>query len=161
MQTDIKQAFLKASNYCSKREACIFDIKKKLYQWQIPENLYSEIIDLLIKQNYINENRYAEAFVNDKYKFNHWGRLKIKHALLSINIDNKYISKALQNINETEYYTFAQKSICQKAKTLNFDDYIKSKQKLIRYILGKGYEPELVQKITDECINKILRKKEG
>ena len=63
--------------YCSKAEHCIDDVRQKLWTWKVPTEEHDDIINTLIDNNFINEQRYAEAFVKDKFRFNHWGRIKI------------------------------------------------------------------------------------
>ena len=77
--------FLKASYYCSLSEHCIQKVREKLVQWGTPKEFIDPIIDKLLEDDYINEERFARAFVKDKFRFNHWGRVKITTHLKEMN----------------------------------------------------------------------------
>jgi regulatory protein len=78
-------------------------VREKLVQWETPKELIQPIIDRLLDGDYINEERFARAFVKDKFRFNHWGRVKITTHLKALNISSENISIAMQEIGDEEY----------------------------------------------------------
>ncbi|MEA3505179.1 MAG: RecX family transcriptional regulator, partial [Bacteroidota bacterium] len=67
----------KAAYYCAQQEHCIFDVRKKLFQWGVETSYHDEIIEYLLEDNFINETRYANSFCIGKFHQNKWGRKKI------------------------------------------------------------------------------------
>jgi len=71
------ELFHKAASYCSISEHCISDVEEKLMAWKVPQLQRKKLIDKLVEEDFINEKRYALAFVRDKFRFNKWGKIKI------------------------------------------------------------------------------------
>ena len=149
----LQQALLRLQNLCSRSEKCIADVRKKLVLWQINIDESDEIISILIENKYIDENRYAEAFVNDKSKFAHWGNVKIKTALKAKNIPEAIISKALRNIDQTHYKNELEAMLFKKIKNIKADSLVQLKAKLIRFGLSRGFEYDLVYACVSELLN--------
>jgi len=72
-----KTALTKAMRICSQRELCVSDVETKLELWGVAKLDVRKILDTLLKENFINEERYAKAFVKDKFSYNKWGKIKI------------------------------------------------------------------------------------
>ena len=70
----------KAEAYCSSVERCVSEVEAKLEQWGADNGIKERVIEHLIKEKYIDQQRYCAAFVRDKYRFNQWGRMKIVQA---------------------------------------------------------------------------------
>jgi regulatory protein len=98
-----KIALEKAMAKCSGREFCSEDIRNKLYSWGVENNDAGKIIGILIKENFINESRYATAFVRDKFKYNKWGKVKIAAHLKSKKIPSDIIGPAIDSIDHEQY----------------------------------------------------------
>jgi regulatory protein len=143
-----EQALQKLRHYCSYQERCHNEVKTKLYQLGTNKKLNDEIIAELIQGSYLNEERFAIAFATGKFKINHWGKRKIEYALKEKFISNYCIKKALQQIPEKEYLAILGKLANEKYKDLKGEQYLIRKRKTIDYLLGKGFEWELVSKIV-------------
>ena len=88
---------------CSTSEQCLSDIEGKLAKYDLPEEEKTRILRHLVEEKYVDDGRYAEAFVRDKYRFNKWGRIKIAQGLRMKHIDSETINIAMKAIDETEY----------------------------------------------------------
>ena len=86
-----KEALMKCTTLCSRAEYSVYDIKEKLYKWGVESREQEEVIEYLCKNNYINEERYAECFVSEKFRLKHWGRIKIAYALRQKRIADEHI----------------------------------------------------------------------
>jgi regulatory protein len=140
----VEDFFLKASYYCSLSEHCIQKVREKLVQWETPKEFIQPIIDRLLDGDYINEERFARAFVKDKFRFNHWGRVKITTHLKALNISSENISIAMQEIDDEEYEKMLDEIVEKKRKTIkNGTDY-EIRAKLLRHALSRGFEYNLV-----------------
>lgn len=150
---DKKEALRKAAALCSGKEKCVKDIKDKLKQWHVDESEYDFIIDYLCDNNYIDEKRYAQAFVNDKFRFNKWGNQKIRYALREKQINERLIDDALNQINEAEYLDEMLKIIEKKSLAIKDTDSNKVKTKLFRFAISRGIESDYANKIVTQIIN--------
>jgi regulatory protein len=80
-QLTFREAVSKASELCSRSEKCSFDLEIKCRDWQLSRDETSRLLTFLQKEGFINHERYACSFVNDKFKFNKWGKIKLAYAL--------------------------------------------------------------------------------
>ena len=140
------EALNKAAAYCTLCERCISEVSTKLTAWGVPHCEQEEIIARLIKEKFIDEARYCRAFVNDKVKFNRWGRIKITAALREKRMPQEYIKEAMDNIDEDAYQQSLQETIDIKRRELKGKDDFATQQKIIRHAASRGYEPSLIIK---------------
>ncbi|GAI91674.1 unnamed protein product [marine sediment metagenome] len=148
-----KEALARAQNLCSRQEKCIADIEKKLHEWGVSVDV-EKIINSLIKENFVNEKRYADAFAKEKFRFNHWGKIKIRYALRQKNINEETITTGLDEIDKDEYAETLKKLILDKYKSTKAKNTYELRGKLQKYVFGKGFENEMVIKIINEIISK-------
>ncbi len=139
-------------NLCSRSEKCRFDIKNFLLKKNISEIDIERIIEILINENYIDENRYVEFFVNDKLKFNKWGKIKIRYSLKQKQINDNIINDALSKIDANTYNKILISVMKQKSVSLKNKDLLKAKVSLIRFMSSKGFEYDLIMNFLDEII---------
>ena len=140
----MEEFFLKASYYCSLSEHCIKKVREKLVQWETPKEFIDTIIEKLLEQDYINEERFARAFVKDKFRFNHWGRIKIQTHLRALEISSENIAKAMEEINEQEYVEILDEIVEKKRKTIKKGTDYEIRAKLLRHALSRGFEYEII-----------------
>ena len=140
------EALNKAAAYCTLCERCISEVSTKLTAWGVPHGEQEKIIARLIEEKFIDEARYCRAFVNDKVRFNRWGRLKITAALREKRLPQEYIKEAMENIDEDAYQQSLQETIDIKRRELKGKDDFATQQKIIRHAASRGYEPSLIIK---------------
>ena len=140
------EALNKAAAYCTLCERCISEVSTKLTAWGVPHGEQEKIIARLIEEKFIDEARYCNAFVNDKVKFNRWGRIKITAALREKHLPQEYVKEALENIDEEIYLQALQETIDIKRRELKGKDDFATQQKIIRHAASRGYEPALIIK---------------
>ena len=138
------QIIKKLESYCAYRERCEAEIIQKLYQLSIVEKEAEFYVSYLKENNFLNEERFVNAFTNGKFNIKSWGKRKIVQALQAKKIDSKKIQKSVVNIDEGMYYVRLLDLLTKKNKNLKEPDVFKRKQKLINYALQKGYEIELI-----------------
>ena len=144
-----EQALVKASEICARQEKCIFDIEKKLKSWGVEEPLASKVIDQLIKEKFIDEQRYVTYYVRDKFRFNGWGKIKIKWQLKAKNIIGTPVDEALAKISDEEYKDALAQLLIKKRRNLKGDDKYKIKASLIRHAASRGFEPYLIYQLLE------------
>ncbi len=140
----------KAMAQCSRREFCIDDIRNKLNLWGVESVDAEKILNILVKENFINESRYAAAFVKDKFKYNKWGRVKIAVHLKAKKLPSDIISSALDSIDNEQYNQLLLGLIEGHSRTVKAKNQYDLKSKLLRYGLSKGFESSLLYDILNK-----------
>lgn len=138
------QALHKAAAYCSLSERCISELYDKFKFWMVQSEDKEKIIEFLLRENYINEKRFAAAFIKDKFAYNKWGKIKLRMELKAKKIDESIIEDALLKITDKEYRTMMNKLMLDKEKEITFRNEYDKKAKLFRYLSGKGYETDYI-----------------
>ncbi|MDF1549972.1 MAG: regulatory protein RecX [Bacteroidales bacterium] len=149
-----EKGLAKARAICAKLEKCKADIRQKLYDWKVNPSHHNEIIESLEKEKFIDEKRYVEFFVRDKFKLNKWGKTKIEYALRSKLIDSELIAECINQIDDKTYFDTCEELINKKFKTLKVDNEQILKEKLLRFGLSRGFESSLVFKIVENQLSK-------
>jgi regulatory protein len=145
-----KTALNKAMALCSNREFCSSDIRIKLKSWGVDEIENEKIIGLLIKENFIDEKRFAEAFVKDKFNYNKWGKVKIAFHLRAKNIPVDILKEALNVIDNEYYKKLLIELLFSHRRFIKAKNQYDLKAKLLRYGLSKGFESGLLHDILSD-----------
>ena len=135
-----EQMLFKASAYCATAEHCEADVRTKLQTWACAPEHIDKIIDYLKNENFLNEQRYCNAFVRDKFRFNQWGKTKIAMMLRTKNIAEETIAEAIEQIDDATYQQTVTTLLQTKLKGLKYRDEYDRKAKLIRFAQGRGFE---------------------
>ncbi|MFT5821605.1 MAG: regulatory protein [Crocinitomix sp.] len=147
------EAKQKLEAYCAYQERCDQEIRKKVRPW----GMYSEDVDILIsdliQNNFLNEERFASAFVSGKFRIKRWGRIKIRQHLKQKNISNYSINKGLGEIDEQEYLdTLNDLAVSKNALTKAKNKWDRL-AKMQRYLQSKGYENDLIREILNQVLD--------
>lgn len=141
----------RAERYCANEEQCRTSVRKKLSDWGASIELSGKIVNRLIDQGYIDEKRYARAYVSAKLRTQKWGRLKVVYQLRTKQVPPKYITEALSEIPEDEYRRILLDVANTKWKT--YDDSepnAKRRSKLITFLASRGYEAAEIQIVIQD-----------
>jgi regulatory protein len=141
----------KAMALCARREYCISEVLAKLQSWGTDFNDNARIIELLKKDNFINEERYAIGFVKDKFNHNKWGKIKISAHLKANNIPGELIKKALDTIDNDNYIKTLNNLLSAHRRSVKAKNLYDMKAKLLRYGLSKGFESSLLYDLLNTC----------
>ena len=144
------EARLKAEAYCVAAERCTDDVLHKLEQWGLSTSLHELVIEHLKKERYVDDARYAVAYVRDKYRFNQWGRIKISQTLKMKHIDSWSIALALQEIDEEEYLAILMSLLRKKAKGVKASNKYERNGKLVRFAASHGYEMDTILRCMEQ-----------
>ena len=109
--------YLWATTQCAARECCPSDIAAKLQRKGATPDEAEALVARLTDENYLNEERYARAFASDKFRFDHWGRIKIRYALRMQRISDSCIDEALADIPEADYRAVLADFLTAKERT--------------------------------------------
>ena len=138
-----EEALLAMADLCARSEQCEFDIVRKLRLKMLPMSSIFEIIDYLKENRYIDADRYASGFANDKVRFSAWGRLKIRAALIAKKIPSHSIQTALDNIDESDYADALRRAVNAKIRSVDLNVY-EDRMKMYRYLMSRGFESALI-----------------
>ena len=147
------EARLKAEAYCAVAERCTDDVLHKLEQWGLSASSHELVIEHLKKERYVDDARYAVAYVRDKYRFNQWGRIKIFQALKMKHIDSQSISLALQEIDEEEYLSILTSLLRKKKKSVKANNEYERNGKILRFAASHGYEMDTILHCMEQMEN--------
>ena len=145
--TDEKVALTKAEHFCTYQERAQQEVRNKLYEWGLWTDAVENIISQLITTNYLNEERFAKAYTQGKFKQKAWGRIKIKQGLKLKKVPDVLIKKALLTIDGDDYLQALQKVLVKKASLVKEKTYYKRHYKLLQYALSRGYEADLINDV--------------
>jgi regulatory protein len=148
--TLINTALKKAMALCASREYCSEDIRMKLLSLGLNSNDIESVMNTLIKENFINDKRYAEAFLKDKYHHNKWGKVKIAAQLRAKRIGAELIESALAMLDEDEYRQAIRDILASHRKFVKAKNQYDLKGKLLRFGLSKGFESHILYDILNE-----------
>ena len=144
---NFKEALAKGMASCSRRELSAVEVLERVKKLELNPEQTKELISVLKKDNFLNHKRYAFSFTNDKFKFNHWGKLKIKTHLVHKGIEEQFIYEAQEIIDNKEYESKIIHLANKKMKSLKEENLFLKKQKVIQHITQKGFETELTIKL--------------
>lgn len=140
-------ALKRAAALCSNQEQCSSHIREKLNTWKVSGDDAEKIINLLEKELFLDDARFASFYVRDKFRFNGWGKVKLKVMLNQKNIPLAIIEEALEQIDPELYKQSCERLITGKSATLKESNLFKRKGKLFRYAAQRGFEPDLIHQI--------------
>lgn len=143
---EIKQ---KLVNYCVYQDRCHYEVEQKMKEFLLIDEAKEEIILYLLKENFLNEERFARSYIRGKFYIKHWGKTKIKINLKQKHVPEKLINKCFDEINEDDY----DKTIWKiyedyYSKQTGIKEY-QRKSKTIKYLMSRGFEYERINDVLD------------
>ena len=145
-----QEAYLQLAALCAQAEHCQQEMRDKMRRWELDETVQNRIIDRLIKERYVDDERYARAFVKDKIRYNKWGRRKVQQALWQKRIDADIQQRVLDEIDEKEYLDVLRPLLKQKRKNIRAASDYELNQKLARFALSRGFTFDLIRQCMDK-----------
>ena len=138
------QVLDKMAKYCAYQERCVKEVRDKLKTFDIAEEEKTKILDYLLDNRFVNDERYAKAFVRGKVNQSGWGINKIRFHLIQKGINKDIIDEALGQTDKEAYRQRLIEILKKKAKTVKADSDFEKKRKLAAYAMQKGFEGSLV-----------------
>ena len=144
-----QEAYLQLAALCAQAEHCEQEMRDKMKRWELDEMVQNRVIDRLTEERYIDNERYARAFVKDKIRYNKWGRRKVQQALWMKRIDTDIQQRVLDEIDEKEYLDVLRPLLKQKRKSIKAGNDYELNQKLVRFALSRGFTFDIIR----QCLN--------
>ncbi|WIL17424.1 regulatory protein RecX [Prevotella bivia] len=147
------QALKRLGDLCAKTEHCSGEIMEKMYKMGLPEDAKTRIMEKLTKYSYVDDERFTNAYVYDKIRYNKWGRRKIEQSLWAKRIDNKIANLVLDAVPDEEYLSVLRPLLKSKYPTIKAETDYERSVKLIKYALGKGFTFDLIKQCIDAAVD--------
>ena len=144
-----QEAFLQLASLCANAEHCQHEMLEKMRKWELTEAVQARVMARLVKERYVDDERYARAFVKDKIRYNNWGRRKVQQALWLKRIDDDVQQTVLDEISDEEYLKVLKPLLKLKNKSIKAESDYERNQKLVRFALGRGFTFDLIR----QCVN--------
>jgi recX family len=151
--SDIERAKSRAINYISGKLKTKYEVRLKLKEKDFTEDIIDEVIDILEKEEYLNDRLYCEVFIEDKKQLNGYGKNKIKSLLIQKGVSKSVFENFLDEFEYEEEFDNALKMGIKKLNLLsNEEDIFKKKQKLINYLAYRGFSFDVINDVLREIL---------
>jgi len=146
-----EEALAALMSLCSRSEHSQGEMLEKMRRWQLDEQAQAEIMARLIEGRYIDDERYARAFVKDKLNYSKWGPRKIEQALWAKGIDEQTRHRALDEIADAQYLEILRPLLKAKRRQTRAASEWELNGKLVRYALSRGFTYPLIRQCIDNA----------
>lgn len=143
-----QQAYQKLTDLCARSEHCQQEMIEKMRQWGVSEEEQAQVMARLVKERYVDDERFARAFIYDKIRYNKWGRRKVEQALWMKHIDEHVSKPILDEVDDEEYLNILRPMLKQKRKGINAKSEYEATMKLIKFALSRGFSMDIIK----QCI---------
>ena len=144
-----QDAYLTLAALCAQAEHCQYEMLEKMRRWELDDEAQARVMQRLVSERYVDDERYARAFVKDKVRYNKWGRRKVEQALWQKHIDEDIRQQVLDEIDDEEYISVLRPLLKQKRRSTKAANDYQLNQKLMRFALGRGFTFDIIR----QCIN--------
>ena len=148
-QMSEQEALLRLTSLCSTAEHCSHEMLEKMRRWEIGEDTQARIMEYLVKEKYIDDERYARFFAKDKIRYNKWGRRKVEQAMWQKHIDADIQQRVLDEIDDDEYLLILRPLLKSKRRTVKAANNYEMNMKLIRFAMGRGFTMDIIRQCLD------------
>ncbi len=146
-----EQILIKLSGVCARGEHCREEIHRKMERWDVDEATQERVLERLVAEKFIDEERYARFFINDKVRFNHWGRRKVEQALWAKRIPREIYEPLLDEVSADSYEEVLLPLLRTKRRSVKGSSDYEIRMKLIRFAIQRGFSYEQ----AEHCLRKI------
>lgn len=144
-----QEAYLTLASLCATAEHCQWEMREKMRRWELSEEAQTRILNRLVSERYIDDVRFARAFVKDKVKYNKWGRRKVEQALWQKHIDEDIRQQVLDEIADEDYVLVLRPMLQQKRKSIKANSDYELNGKLILFAVSRGFTMDIIK----QCIS--------
>ena len=144
-----QEAYLTLSALCAQAEHCQWEMTEKMRRWELTEEAQARVMQRLVSERYVDDERYARAFVKDKVRYNKWGRRKVEQALWQKHVDESVRQQVLDEVDDDEYICILRPMLQQKRKSTKASSDYELNGKLIKFAMSRGFTMDIIK----QCIN--------
>lgn len=143
------EAFSRLSAMCASAEHCSHEMMERMRKWEMAEDAATRVMERLVNDRYIDDERYCRFFVKDKLRYNKWGRRKIDQALFMKRIPKDIRHRVLGETTDDEYAEILRPLLKSKRKTTKAASEYEMNGKLIRFAMGRGFDMDVIRRCMD------------
>lgn len=147
-----RDACQRAAALCSRSERSPGSIEQKLHDWGLAEEEARPVLERLVHEKFIDQERFARSFVRDKFRFNKWGKIKLAFHLKAEKIAPDIIRSALEEIGDEVYHETLVRLLTEKDKSVKALNLYDRKAKLFRFAQSRGFETDLIYSALAEMV---------
>ena len=148
-ETTEQEAYLQLAALCAQAEHCQQEMRDKMRRWEMAPEAQERVIARLVKERYIDDERYARAFVKDKIRYNKWGRRKVQQGLWMKHIDDDIQQRVLDEVDDEEYLAVLKPLLAQKRKSTKAQNDYELNHKLVRFAFRRGFTYDIIRQCLD------------
>lgn len=141
-----QSALQRLAALCSRGEHSSGEMLEKMRRWGLSEEAQARIMERLLRDRYVDDERFAHAFVNDKVRYNKWGRRKIEQALWQKGVDEEIRRRVLDEVEEEDFLTELRDLLKVKSRSITAKNDYERNMKLMRFALGRGYSYDQIRR---------------
>ncbi len=142
-------AYLQLAQLCARSEHCQHDLTEKMRRWEMSDEAQARVMQRLVSERYVDDERYARAFVRDKISYNKWGRRKVEQALWQKRIDDDIRQRVLSEVDDEEYLSVLRPLLKQKRRSTKAESDYELNRKLVRFALSRGFTYDIIRQCID------------
>lgn len=148
-------AYLQLAQLCARSEHCQHDMQEKMRRWGMSDEAQARVMQRLVGERYVDDERYARAFVRDKIRYNKWGRRKVEQALWMKRIDDDIRERVLGEVDDGEYLAVLRPLLKQKCRSTKAATDYELNQKLVKFALGRGFTFDIIRQCIDGDMDEV------
>lgn len=146
-----QQAFARLSALCARSEHCQHDVLEKMRQWGVAPEAQPQVLARLVEGRYVDDERFARAFVSDKVRYNKWGRRKVEQALLQRHVGSAIVARVLDEVSDSEYVAILTPLLRQKSRSVRAASIRERSMKLTRFALSRGFTIDIIRQCLEDA----------
>lgn len=144
-----QEALQKLSALCARAEHSSGEMLEKMRRWQLSEDVRERVLDRLIDEKFVDDERFARLFVREKIRFDRWGRRKIEQALYQKGVASDISRRVLDEVDDEAYVAELKKLIAAKRRSVQAESDYEMRAKLTKYALGRGFDYNVIRQCID------------
>ena len=148
-------AYLQLASLCARAEHCQHELLEKMRRWDMSDEAQARVMARLVSERYVDDERYARAFVYDKIRYNKWGRRKVEQALWLKRIDSDIQQRVLDEVDDEEYLRVLRPLLKQKRRSIKAANDYELNQKLVRFALQRGFTYDIIRQCVYGDVDEV------
>ena len=148
-------AYLQLAQLCARSEHCQHEMLEKMRQWEMSDEAQARVMQRLIQERYVDDERYARAFVKDKIRYNKWGRRKVEQALWTKRISDDIRTAVLAEVDDEQYLSVLRPLLKQKRRSIKAASDYELNQKLGKFALSRGFTYDIIRQCVDGDVDEV------
>ena len=144
-----QEAYLKLTALCAQAEHCQYEMLEKMRRWGVDDEAQARVMQRLVSERYVDDERFCRAFVNDKIRYNKWGRRKVEQALWLKHIDDDISQRVLDEVDDALYLDILRPMLRQKRRSIKAASDYELNMKLIKFALSRGFGMDIIRQCME------------